>query len=206
MAFDQPACHTCESTLVSRLFCFSCKALQPFPREMDFFEVLGFPVNFEIKSSELEERYQELSLELHPDFYGSAPEEEKQLSEAASAILNTAYKTLHEPTLRADYLLHLQATKQKLDERSLPEGFLGEMFFLQEKLDELLGSESSVELSSMREDMQKRKKDIEADYAPLFKKHEDHPEESEILQQLQTHLNAERYLQRLLERIPATDY
>jgi len=38
---------------------------------MDFFEVLGFPVSFEIKSSELEERYQELTLELHPDFYGS---------------------------------------------------------------------------------------------------------------------------------------
>ena len=205
MAFDQPACHTCESTLVSRLFCFSCNALQPFPREMDFFEVLGFPVSFEIKSSELEERYQELSLELHPDFYGSAPEEEKQLSEVASAILNTAYKTLREPTLRAGYLLHLQATKQKLDERSLPEGFLAEMFFLQEELDELLGSGNAVELSAMREDMQNRKKDIEADYAPLFKKHEEQPEDSGILQQLQTHLNAERYLRRLLERIPAAD-
>ncbi|HCV44590.1 MAG TPA: Fe-S protein assembly co-chaperone HscB, partial [Deltaproteobacteria bacterium] len=109
MAFDQPACHTCESTLVSRLFCFSCNALQPVPREMDFFEVLGFPVSFELESTDLEERYQELSLELHPDFYGLAPEAEKLLSETASAILNTAYKTLREPTLRAGYLLHLQA-------------------------------------------------------------------------------------------------
>ena len=57
----------------------------------------------------------------------------------------------------------------------------------------------------MREDMQNRKKDIEADYAPLFKKHEEQPEDSGILQQLQTHLNAERYLRRLLERIPAAD-
>ena len=128
MAFDQPACHTCESTLVSRLFCFSCNALQPFPREIDFFEVLGFPVSFELKSTELEERYQELSLELHPDFYGSAPEAEKLLSETAAAILNTAFKTLCEPTLRASYLLHLQAAKQKLDERSLPEGFLAGFF------------------------------------------------------------------------------
>jgi curved DNA-binding protein CbpA len=44
---------------------------------MDFFEVLGFPVSFELESSELEERYQELSLELHPDFYGLAPEGRK---------------------------------------------------------------------------------------------------------------------------------
>jgi Fe-S protein assembly co-chaperone HscB len=205
MAFDQPACHTCESTLVSRLFCFSCNALQPFPREIDFFEVLGFPVSFELKSTELEERYQELSLELHPDFYGSAPEAEKLLSETASAILNTAYKTLCEPTLRASYLLHLQSAKQKLDERSLPEGFLAEMFFLQEELDELLDSGNSLELCKMRDALQNRKTDIEADYAPLFKKHEEQPEDSGILQQLQTHLNAERYLRRLLERIPATD-
>ena len=205
MAFDQPACHTCESTLVSRLFCFSCNALQPFPREIDFFEVLGFPVSFELKSTELEERYQELSLELHPDFYGSAPEAEKLLSETASAILNTAYKTLSEPTLRASYLLHLQAAKQKLDERSLPEGFLAEMFFLQEELDELLDSGNSLELCKMRDALQNRKTDIEADYAPLFKKHEEQPEDSGILQQLQTHLNAERYLRRLLERIPVAD-
>jgi len=205
MAFDQPACHTCESTLISRLFCFSCNALQPFPREIDFFEVLGFPVSFELKSTELEERYQQLSLELHPDFYGSAPEAEKLLSETASAILNTAYKTLCEPTLRASYLLHLQSAKQKLDERSLPQGFLAEMFFLQEELDELLDSGNSLELCKMRDALQNRKTDIEADYAPLFKKHEEQPEDSGILQQLQTHLNAERYLRRLLERIPVAD-
>ena len=38
-----------------------------------------------------------------------------------------------------------------------------------------------------------------------FKKFEDNPEDPEILQQLQTHLNAERYLRRLLDRIPAID-
>ena len=205
MAFDKPACHTCETTLVSRLFCFYCNALQPFPREIDYFEVLGFPVSFELKSAELEERYQQLSLGLHPDFYGLAPEAEQLLSETASTILNTAYKTLHEPTLRAGYLLNVLAEKQQLDERSLPEGFLAEMFFLQEELDELLDSVNSVELSALHDDLQNRKKNIEADYAPLFKKHEDHPEDYGILQQLQTHLNAEGYLRRLLERIPATD-
>ena len=205
MAFDEPACHICETTLVSRLFCFSCNALQSFPREINFFEVLGFPVRFNLISAELEERYQQLSLDLHPDFYGSAPEAEQLLSETASAILNTAYKTLYEPTLRASYLLNFLAKEQPLDERTLPEGFLAEIFFLQETLDELLDSINSVELSTMHTNLQKRKTDIEADYAPLFKKHEDHPEDSRILQKLQTHLNAERYLRRLLERIPATD-
>jgi len=92
-----------------------------------------------------------------------------------------------------------------LDERSLPDGFLGEMFFLQESLDELLESGNEAELSGMREDLNGRQKNIEADYSPLFKKFEDNPEDPEILQQLQTHLNAERYLRRLLDRIPAID-
>jgi len=205
MAFDQPACNKCETTLISQLYCFSCKTLQHLPKEMDFFEVLGFPVSFEIKSAELELRYQDLSLELHPDFYGSASEEEKLLSETATTILNSAYKTLREPTLRADYILHLLAEKQKLDERSLPEGFLAKMFFLQETLDELLDSGNAVKLSGMRKDLQKKKRDIEADFAPLFRKYEDNPEDTVIPQQLQTHLNAERYLRRLIERIPAND-
>ncbi len=205
MTFEQPACQKCKSPLISGLFCFSCKTLQHFPKEIDFFEALGFPVSFELKSAELELRYQELSLELHPDFYGSASEAEKLLSETAAAILNSAYKTLCEPTLRADYLLHLLAEKQKLDERSLPEGFLAKMFFLQETLDELLDSGNAVKLSGMRKDLQKKKRDIEADYAPLFRKYEDNPEDTVIPQQLQTNLNAERYLRRLIERIPATD-
>ena len=204
MAFDQPACHKCETTLVSQLFCFYCNALQPFSQKINFFEVLGFPANFELNAVELDERYQQLSLELHPDFHNSAPEVEKLLSETASAILNTAYKNLHEPTLRASYLLNLLTEKKPLDERSLPSGFLAEMFFLQEALDELLDSVNSVELSKMNIDLQNRKKNIEADYATLFKKYEDYPEDPGVLQQLQTHLNAERYLSRLIERIPAT--
>ncbi len=96
--------------------------------------MLGFPISFEIKSAELELRYQELSLELHPDFYGSSSEAEKLLSETATAILNSAYKTLREPTLRADYILHLLAEKQKLDERSLPEGFFSKNVFYAGKI------------------------------------------------------------------------
>ena len=101
--------------------------------------------------------------------------------------------------------MHLLAEKQKLDERSLPEGFLAKMFFMQEKLDELLDSGNTVKLSSMRKDLQKKKSDIEADFAPLFRKYEDNPEDTVIPQQLQTNLNAERYLRRLIERIPAND-
>ena len=79
------------------------------------------------------------------------------------------------------------------------------MFFLQESLDELLESSDSSALNKMNEDLRTRHKEIESYYAPLLKNFKDLPENSDILQQLQTHLNAEHYLRRLLDRIPATD-
>ena len=53
----------------------------------------------------------------------------------------------------------------------------------------------------MNEDLQNRYNLNESNYAALFKKIETSPENTEILQQLQTQLNAERYLRRLLDRI-----
>ena len=150
-------------------------------------------------------RYKSLSLVLHPDFFAAAPEEEKRLSEKASAMLNTAYNSFRGTTSRAGYLLSLFSKGKNLNERTLPDGFLQEMFFLQESLDELLESSDSSALNKMNEDLRTRHKEIESYYAPLFKNFKDLPEDSDILQQLQTHLNAERYLRRLLDRIPATD-
>ena len=205
MTFVKPICQKCGSPLISRLFCFSCNELQSLESEIDLFEVMGISMGFEINSEELEERFRRLSLELHPDFFEAAPEEEKRMSEKASVILNTAYNTIREPTSRAEYLLLLFAKKNTQNVQALPDGFLQEMFLLQEELDELLESSDLIALKKMNEELRARHKDIESHYAPLFKKFKDLPEDFKILQQLQTHLNAARYLRRLLDRIPVID-
>ena len=83
----------------------------------------------------------------------------------------------------------------------MPEGFLQEMFTLQESLDEMLESCDQSDLCKLNEDLENRYASIESNYAALFNKFETSPENTEILQQLQTQLNAERYLRRLLDRI-----
>ena len=204
MDSNQPTCNNCESPLVSSLFCFYCNTIQPYSSSTNFFKVFGFQVSFEVNPEELEERYQKLSFGLHPDFFVSASSEEKLLSEGATAILNNAYTTMKDQTSRADYLLKLLFEKQNLDDRSLPDGFLAEMFFLQEELDNLIDSKDLINLSNMYKNIQKRKNNIEAEYFVLFRKYEENPEDSKIPQQLQTNLNAERYLKRILERIPTS--
>ena len=198
MASEHTSCQSCGDSLISPLFCFSCNSLQTISDDLDHFKVMGFPHCFEIDSVELENRYQSLTLEMHPDFFGAAPEKQKRLSEKSSVILNAAYSSLREPASRARYLLSLFARGKNLQTDALPEGFLQEMFSLQESLDEMLESCDQSDLRKMNEDLQNRYAAIEPNYAALFKKFETSPENTEILQQLQTQLNAERYLRRLL--------
>ena len=201
MTYKHTSCQSCGDSLISPLFCFSCNSLQNISDDVNHFEVMGLPRCFEIDPGELERLYQSLTLEMHPDFFGAAPEEQKRLSEKLSVMLNAAYSTLHEPTSRATYLLSLYVRGKNLQTDKLPEGFLQEMFFFQESLDEIIESDDQSALSKMNEDLQKRYIFIESNYATLFKKLETSPESSEILQQLQTQLNTERYLRRLLDRI-----
>ena len=201
MASEHASCQSWGDSLISPLFCFSCNSLQTISDDIDHFEVIGMPHSFEIDSEELENLYQRLTLEMHPDFFGAAPEEQKRLSEKSSVMLNAAYSTLREPASRAGYLLSLFAKGKNLQTDKLPEGFLQDMFIFQESLDEILESSDQSALCKMNEDLQYRYNFIESNYASLFKKIETTPENTEILQQLQTQLNTERYLRRLLDRI-----
>ncbi len=201
MASEHTSCQSCGDSLISPLFCFSCNSLQTVSDDIDHFKVMGLPHCFEIDSAELENLYQRLTLEMHPDFFVEAPEKQKHLSEKSSVMLNAAYSTLREPSSRAKYLLPLLDREKSLETDALPERFLQEMFTFQESLDEMLESGDQSALCKMNEDLQNRHTFIESNYADLFKKFETSPENHEILQQLQTQLNAERYLRRLLDRI-----
>ena len=201
MASEHTSCQSCGDSLISPLFCFSCNSLQTVSDDIDHFKVMGLPHCFEIDSEELENLYQRLSLGMHPDFFGEAPEKQKRLSEKSSVMLNAAYSTLREPASRARYLLLLLAREKNLQTDALPEGFLQEMFIFQESLDEMLESGDQSALCKMNKDLQNRYTFIESNYAALFKKFENSPENHEILQHLQTQLNVERCLRRLLDRI-----
>ena len=74
MTYKHLSCQTCGNSLISPLFCFSCNSLQTISDDIDHFNVMGLPRCFEIDSEELENLYQRLTLEMHPDFFGAAPE------------------------------------------------------------------------------------------------------------------------------------
>ena len=126
---------------------------------------------------------------------------EKKLSGRASTLLNQAYDNLKDSFKRATYLMRLKGKGLEWNERVLPPGFLEEMFSLQEELDAMLEKQDQPGLKRFQDLLDKRRRDLETELITLFRMLENVKELELVLEQLQMKLNAERYLQSLLDRI-----
>src|ERR1051326_3110147 len=96
------------------------------------FERLGLPRRFRFDPAALEANYLARSRTVHPDFTGNDP-----ASLHASAALNEAYTTLHDPFRRAEYLLKLEGGPSAADVKQMPAAFLEEMLELRMRIEEV---------------------------------------------------------------------
>ena len=74
----------------------------------DYYELLGISRSLNVSLDALQQRYYELSRQLHPDRFMQKPEAERQRALDMSSALNDAYRTLKDPIKRAQYLLALE--------------------------------------------------------------------------------------------------
>ena len=74
---------------------------------LNFFTLLQLPETFVIDLKKLDQNYQNLQKEIHPDRFASLADEAKIVSIKKTAEVNDAYQTLKSPIRRAEYLLHL---------------------------------------------------------------------------------------------------
>src|SRR5712692_6161007 len=90
--------------------------------------------------ADFEQRYRALSRQFHPDYFHNATPAERRASLERSSYLNDAYRTLHQPIARVEYLLGLEGFAPKGPEeaaRQVPPTLLEEVFALNEELDEI---------------------------------------------------------------------
>ncbi|MBF0286710.1 MAG: Fe-S protein assembly co-chaperone HscB [SAR324 cluster bacterium] len=190
--------------MATPLFCFSCNSIQRLSTKPNYFEIFDLPYTYNLDIKRLEDNYQKLAAELHPDFYLQSASTEKRQSQESSSLLNRAYTALKCPMSRASYLLELLSHGKPLDERKLPAGFLEDIFELQETLEDLLVDveDHAEELAAVKSDVEKRLNALQEAVSQLFGNIEKDPSnQKNIVESIQVNLNAERYLQRLLERI-----
>ena len=199
-----PFCSRCQKPLQGALWCGACQHLQSSGLQADYFSVFGLPTRYDLDLKILEQSYHELATEMHPDFYATAPADERRLSESLSARLNQAWQTLQDPTARARYLTGIWQSQTPTHERDLPTGFLQEMFALQEELEELLEAKDQQALAAKHADFLQRLNDLRQNYQQQLIELKENTPDTTFCKQIQQQLNAERYLLRLLERCSST--
>jgi molecular chaperone HscB len=95
---------------------------------------MGLPPRLNLDSSSLQRTFYELSRNYHPDFYQTRTPEEKSISEAATAMINTAYETLNDPMRRIEYLLTLEGMPAERGDSKPPMDLFEEILNVQEAL------------------------------------------------------------------------
>ncbi|QIL86005.1 co-chaperone HscB [Vibrio sp. HDW18] len=105
---------------------------------MNYFELFGLPIQFELDGSLLSSQFRMLQKRFHPDNFANASERDRLLSVQQAAQINDAYQTLKDPLQRAEYLLSLQGIAMNAEQQTLQDPlFLMEQMELREELESL---------------------------------------------------------------------
>jgi molecular chaperone HscB len=127
---------------------------------MNYFEVFGLPRVLSLDLKALEKSFHELSRKYHPDYFTTAPAEERQRALQMTATLNDAYRTLRHPVRRVEHLLQIEGFKP--DGSKVPRSFLMEVFDINEQLEEVkAGSASKQQIASLRREIEERAEGFE---------------------------------------------
>ena len=196
-------CSDCEAELASPLVCEACGVLQACAESPTPFAVMGLEPGPVIDEAALKKRLLQLSRAMHPDFFGGADEELKQLAIDNTAELNSAFELLSDDMARADWLIRSLGGPKESDERQMPRAFLIEVMewneLLEEASDAEPGSEEHAVAHELGATLENERKTIMKAVAdsltPL-------PESgSAALTDIRKQLNAVRYVDRALSQL-----
>ena len=134
-AHPEGACWRCGAP-AGVLACETCTAPQPLAPDVDRFALLELPRRLTIDGADLERRWLAASRVVHPDRHQTADQRTRELSVAASAAVNQAYRTLRDPAARGRYWLELHGLPLGKDNNRVPPALADLVFDTQEALED----------------------------------------------------------------------
>ncbi len=161
----------------------------------DPFAILGLPPRFDLDEAELHARYLSAAAATHPDRFAD-PLEQAEAADRA-ALLNDAYRTLTDPEQRANALLRMLGGSAKQDDNTLPPDLLMDMMDVRERMEDAIASSDADALAALRTWADQQRKSHLDRIAALF------AAEPPDLKQVRIELNALRYIERMIEQMPA---
>ncbi len=172
----------------------------------DYYELLGIPRSLNLSLDALQQRYYELSRQLHPDRFMQKPEAERQRALDMSSALNDAYRTLKDPIKRAQYLLTLEGFDiGEQRSKDVPPELLEEVFELNMALEEMRGGDDSAR--PQLEQAEKNFTNLLAESSllleTLFEQY-DASQSRDVLAEIRNVLNRRKYIQNLVSEVEKT--
>jgi molecular chaperone HscB len=166
----------------------------------DYFQFFGLEPRLTLDLGDLEQRFYLLSRELHPDRFQRATPAERERALEASALLNDAYRTLRNPLSRAEYMLKRQGIEAG-GSKQVPPALLGQIFELNEALEELRSGDSSIRprVERAQVDFRALLGEADAQIEDLFRKYD--AGDAAALGEIRSVLGRRRYISNLLAEI-----
>ena len=172
----------------------------------DYYTLLGIPRSLNLSLDALQQRYYELSRELHPDRFMRKPEAERERALEMSSALNDAYRTLKDPLKRALYLLSQEGFDVgEQRSKDVPPELLEEVFELNMALEEMRSGDDSArpQLEQAEKNFTNMLAETDQQIQSLFAQY-DGDQSRDTLTQLRTTLNRRKYIQNLVNEVQKT--
>jgi len=169
----------------------------------DYYELFGFPRSLNLSLDVLQQRFYELSRQLHPDRFMRQPESERQRALETSSALNDAYRTLKDPIKRAQYLLSQEGfdvSEQR--SKDVPPELLEEVFELNMALEEVRGGDEAArpQLEQAGGNFANMLAEADRQLQALFEKY-DRTAQRETLSEIRGVLNRRKYILNLVNEV-----
>jgi molecular chaperone HscB len=150
---------------------------------LNFFTLLNLPETFVIDLEKLDQNYQNIQKEIHPDRFAASNDEARLESIKKTAQANNAYQTLKSPIRRAEYLLLLEGIHID-DEKytAVPQDFLMQQMEWREELES--HKQNKVALEKLAQDIQKNKDAMIKELPKLFENKNNLDEAAKITREL----------------------
>ncbi|KAH8120329.1 Co-chaperone Hsc20 [Phellopilus nigrolimitatus] len=147
-------CPSCSTPLPTALpTCPNCFHIEPVPKSLSYFDIFDLssaPNRFKIDAKDLRFRFLRAQRICHPDAW-SGQRREHGMAAAQSSLLNSAYKTLLSPLLRAQYILTQEGFPPSETDKLTDQELIMEVMEAREELDDV---ESPEDVESIRSDNQ----------------------------------------------------
>jgi molecular chaperone HscB len=134
-----------------------------------YFDLFDLPVQFDVDTQLLVERFRAIQAKVHPDKFANSSDQQKLLAVQHASEINDAYETLRKPLPRAEYMVSQHGFDVRHEQKTINDNlFLMQQMELREELEDI---ETAADPEAALETFFNDVKSLTTQYTQEFIKH-----------------------------------